>query len=140
MVITLGFLPEPLALITDNHILRPATLAAGLSVALLASAAHEQPDTLLLESVEVVATGPIAPITRRDGSILFTDKALDHTVRTMGEADMLRLVSLAAGASSALLPHATKLATVIAATNNNAIFFFMLIPPISLLFFEHFFI
>ena len=101
MVITLGFLPEPLALITDNHILRPATLAAGLSVALLASAAHEQPDTLLLESVEVVATGPIAPITRRDGSILFTDKALDHTVRTMGEADMLRLVSLAAGASSA---------------------------------------
>ena len=101
MVIALGFLPGPLALIFDNRILRPAALVTGLSVALLSASADVRPDTLQLKSVEVRATGPSAPVTRRDGSVLFTGKALGHTVRSMGEADMLRLVGLAAGASTA---------------------------------------
>lgn len=79
--------------------LRPAILTAGLSVALLA-AADTPPDTLCLNGVEVRASGPVSPAMRRDGSILFTRGALDRSVRTMGEADMLRLVSLAGGTST----------------------------------------
>ena len=101
MVVALGFLQQTLALIPLTDILRPATLSAGLSVALFAGAASPLPlDTLRLGGVEVRAAGPSAPVVRRDGSILFTRSALDRTVRTMGEADMLRLVSLAGGTSS----------------------------------------